>query len=402
MNFVLVGKSVVVARKLYSVSSQNNIIVVDESSYLDSISMPAEIQNGPYIEISHDSTKSIAKVLQALATVSVDAVIPAFERTVTLANELAKALNLPRIGDLGTKIFRNKAALRQFCQPLPLNQPAYQEVNSISQLSHFFKQHGPLILKPTGLAGSLGVVKITSSEQLEAKFSSSREICQKSQPKVSLIAEEMITGSEYSCEYLVNNGQVVFQNITKKFKFHNDFFVESGHLVPAIVNDNLKQNIYRMMNCLVEAADIGTAVLHAEWLVTANNQAYLVECAGRRPGDRIVDLITEAYGQDFLWKYCQLLANRSVVFEQKTIKFASQTYFDAQPGRIVQIKREDILKKYPHQLAVAVGDTVTTFSDSEKRLGYFIVSDPDYFKLEDRRKSVLQQFKIVTNKLVTK
>ncbi len=398
MNYVLVGKSVVIARKIHQVSPQSNLLIVDEQSNLSEISMPAEIQAAHYGEIAYQNEPQIDQLVAQLNGRSVDAIILAFERTVTLANQLAAAMQRPRIGDLGAKLFRNKLALRSFCQDLPINQPAYQQVTSIEQLRTFFKAHGAMILKPTTLAGSLGVVKITDEAQLASEFAFCQQIAEDADEPVALMAEEMITGAEYSCEYVVQSGHVIFQNLTKKFKFHNEFFVESGHLVPAIVNGQLRQAIYQMMDCLVNAAEIDTAVLHAEWLVTADNQPYLVECAGRRPGDRIVDLITAAYGDDFLWKYCQLLAGQPVSFNATTRNFASQTYFDAQPGVIVNIEHEAALDPCPHQLAVSVGDSVPVFSDSEKRLGYVIISDPDFFHLEDLRHELLATFKIVTEK----
>ncbi|WP_415997547.1 hypothetical protein [Lactiplantibacillus pentosus] len=47
---------------------------------------------------------------------------------------------------------------------------------------------------------------------------------------------------------------------------------------------------------------------------------------------------------------------------------------------------------------MSVGDSVPVFSDSEKRLGYVIISDPDFFHLEDLRHELLATFKIVTEK----
>lgn len=399
MNYVLIGKSVVIARKIRTADPESNITIFDEDSYLQTITMPEEIKTNHYTEFGYHQTVSIVETIGRLNQIGVDAIIPSFERTVTLANQIAEGLNLPRIGDLGARIFRNKAALREFCRPLLINQPAYQPINSINQLRAFFNQYGAIVLKPTTLAGSMGVVKITEASQLEKEYTFSRQIGLDTSQSFTLMAEQMIVGSEYSCEFVVQNGHVIFRNITKKFKFHNDFFVESGHLIPAIINDDLRQDIYQMMNCLVDAAKVKTAVLHAEWLVNSENKAYLVECAGRRPGDRIVDLLTEAYDQDFLWQYCQLLANKKVKFENNTAKFASQTYFDSQPGRIIKIESEAELAPYRHQLDVSVGDTVPIFSDSDKRVGYVIISNPDYFKLQDTRQKLLQQFKILTKKV---
>lgn len=131
MNYVLVGKSVVIARKIHQVSPQSNLLIVDEQSNLSEISMPAEIQAAHYGEIAYQNEPQIDQLVAQLNGRSVDAIIPAFERTVTLANQLAAAMQRPRIGDLGAKLFRNKLALRSFCQDLPINQPAYQQVTSI-------------------------------------------------------------------------------------------------------------------------------------------------------------------------------------------------------------------------------------------------------------------------------
>lgn len=81
------------------------------------------------------------------------------------------------------------------------------------------------------------------------------------------MAEEFLSGYEMSSEYLVKDGKIVFKNITYKEGIDNQECIEIAHHIPAIKNVEVEKEMYNQINKLIEKANIGTTVLHAEWKV---------------------------------------------------------------------------------------------------------------------------------------
>ncbi|MPM79208.1 hypothetical protein SDC9_126241 [bioreactor metagenome] len=93
-----------------------------------------------------------------------------------------------------------------------------------------------------------------------------------------------------SVEALVRSGLVVWTNVTLKEKFEWKP-VESGHSVGWPHGQWVTR-----MQALTDAIAFGSGLLHAEWICPSEPaEPRLVECAGRAPGDKIVELINLAY-----------------------------------------------------------------------------------------------------------
>ncbi|GAF38669.1 hypothetical protein FC83_GL001951 [Agrilactobacillus composti DSM 18527 = JCM 14202] len=381
MKIVLLGKSFVIARKILEISPSIKLIVIDNSEYLkDDSNNTKNMSKFISYVTGADLVAEVAPKL--IVDKDIVGVIPAFERTVTDANLLAKKLNLSRIGDIGAEIFRDKYKLREFCEKIGINQPPYKLIHNVEELRNYFSGK-PLIYKPISLAGSVGVVKISEESTIDSEYSfTEAEMKRENSSELLGIAEEYVPGSEFSCEYVVESGNVVFRNITKKFKFDNGYFVESGHLVPGIVNGIAQHEIFESLDKIVSEAQIGTAILHSEWIVTHDNQPVLVEIAGRRPGDRIVDLISLAYGFDFLWEYCLTMIGENTSYQGISLKFAEQKYFEISSGEVISINGIENFANIKFELDVHEGDIIPEVKSSEDRRGYFILSNNDFFALE--------------------
>lgn len=398
MNFLMIGESAVIAKCISESDPDSVIYILHQKDSVDNtvIDIPNDIHFFQYG--NREELDSIICLL--VQTVKFDAVIPCFENSVEDANYCAKKLCVPRIGDIGAHIFRNKLELRIFCKKYDIPQPDYIFASSRVDVKKFYanRQQSSVVIKPRTLSASEGVVRINQASEIDEKWEFCESIASLHNEKDGLLVEEFIPGAEYSCEYIVDDRQIVFRNITKKFKYENGFFVESGHQVPGIISEKTKVNIYHFMDLLVKKAKIETAALHAEWIISSDDNPFLVECAGRRPGDRIVDLISISYEMNFLWMYCMLLCGLHPVFPSISSRFSQQNYFDFQPGIVTGFSHPEALKGFQHELTCSIGDYLSEISDSSKRRGYIIIDDIDYFSLERQMNCVLSLFHINTSK----
>ena len=149
----------------------------------------------------------------------------------------------------------------------------------------------------------MGISKIERYVDIESAWEyttsakeDSRRIVSRQIPE-AFIAEEYIDGFEVSIETLVQNGKSVFHNITAKTTYEENF-IELQHVAPAQLDPVIQQRLITNKEKFISALQVQDGVLHSEWKVE-NGQPYIIECAGRTPGDCIVDLISESYQFDF-------------------------------------------------------------------------------------------------------
>ncbi|MBY8847388.1 ATP-grasp domain-containing protein, partial [Saccharothrix sp. MB29] len=182
------------------------------------------------------------------------------------------------------------------------------------------------------------------------------------------LVEERLRGPEFSTECLVAGGRVVFLNVTAKRTSAGPAPVELGHVVPAEPPAEWRGPV----DDLVRAVGFDTGILHAEWVRTADGPR-LVECAGRPPGDKIVDLIDLAYRTNLTRHWVDALAGRPVDPPATASRAAAIAFVTADPGTVLAVdgvedasalpgvERVDVLRK--------AGDTLADLRSSWDRVG---------------------------------
>ncbi|SDG48906.1 ATP-grasp domain-containing protein [Lentzea fradiae] len=149
----------------------------------------------------------------------------------------------------------------------------------------------PAVVKPSGRHSSSGVVTVADAEELRVALSAYEE-------QETVLVEEKVTGPEYSVESLVQHGKVIFASVTRKDTNDRDgkHFVELAHTVPSdhpAVTELLLDANHRVLDRL----DVRDGITHAEWRVTAEGRAVLMEIAARPPGDGLCSLYELATGR---------------------------------------------------------------------------------------------------------
>ncbi len=155
----------------------------------------------------------------------------------------------------------------------------------------------PVIVKPTDRSGSRGIFKLTSSEGLKKAIQSSM---QESLEKKALI-EEFIEGEEYSVEYISYRGEHHFLALTLKYTTGAPHFIETGHMEPAPVDEDVLSNIKHIVTHALDSLGIENGASHSEIKITPNGEIKIIEIGGRMGGDCIgSDLVRISTGMDFV------------------------------------------------------------------------------------------------------
>lgn len=237
----------------------------------------------------------------------VDAVAPGLEYAVTAAARAAEALSLPGAGAGAAALLRDKLSLREATRAAGMSTPEFREVASAADVAAFGSGR-PCVVKPANRQASLGVVLLDADDDAEAAWREATEADEGVQVanrpmRWRYLAEERLYGPEYSTECLVGEGRLLFLNVTEKRTLAGNRPVEVGHVVGEADDGTWRHHAEQ----LVAAVGFGTGILHAEWVLTTEGPV-LIECAGRPPGDRIVDLIDLAYDINLTAAWMQVMA----------------------------------------------------------------------------------------------
>ncbi|MEA5153823.1 ATP-grasp domain-containing protein [Raineyella sp.] len=250
-----------------------------------------------WFDYQHEPPTSTAAVAQTLRSERIDGVLPGLEYAVEGAAALASSLGLPGAGVEAAHILRNKALLREATSHCAWGTVPFRHVTSAEDLADFLAgQPNDVIVKPVDRQASLGVVRLAPGADVRAAWV---EVVGGAEPNQTIhgwvglrqaLVEECLVGDECSVEALVRDGAVVWVNLTAKHVLEGEHRVEIGHeIVP------VEEWCWQTMQELVEAVHFRSGLLHAEFMRTARGPR-LIECAGRPPGDQILNLIEQAWG----------------------------------------------------------------------------------------------------------
>ncbi|GAA3723435.1 ATP-grasp domain-containing protein [Salinactinospora qingdaonensis] len=388
---VLVGYSPVMLGKLDSHLPEGAVLVVEEPDVIEARGLAdlaqrhacvAALLPGPSQDEKHPEriTDTVPRPPQARV------VVPVVEYGVVTAATLAEAWGLPGAGPKAARILRDKALLRETIDHTDIAQPQWTVAHGPEDVARFRSRHGgACVLKPTNRQASLGVQLLTADDDttqawqvttaadepwLRARYATTERV----------LVEQRMAGREVSVEALVHNGAVAFSTITAKSVLESRHPVETGHALPADVDEGTAAALREAMATLVAATGFDYGVLHAEWMLD-EGRPQLVECAGRLPGDGITVLVDLAYDTDVLHQLLGVLEGRAPDVRAEAVRGAAVRFLIATPGTVTAVEGADTARDrdgvHEVHLNVEPGGEVHAATSSWERAGFVIAAGAD-------------------------
>ncbi|HST81421.1 MAG TPA: ATP-grasp domain-containing protein [Kineosporiaceae bacterium] len=307
------------------------------------------------------------------------AVLPGGEYAVVPAAVVAERIGVRGASVAAARAFRDKFELRLLTSAAGLRNPGFALVDTIDQAEQFFlaADGRACVLKPTARQASAGVQIITEVAQIREGWRASADpdeghrVPGRGVPS-RVLFEHALSGSEYSIEALVADGQTVFSNVTAKSVRPGRFPVELGHTVPAVITPALRGELERESRRLVAATDLQNGILHSEWIVTGEGPT-LIEGGARMPGDEIGTLISQAWGFDLSEAYLQLMLGQSSVVPGSATAGAAIVFLTAPPGELVALDGLEHARSLPGvcdvRVGVELGAVISPVTSSWDRVG---------------------------------
>ncbi|WP_202081504.1 ATP-grasp domain-containing protein [Caldalkalibacillus salinus] len=412
MNVLLIGTNISWVNKLNEYDSLNLYIVEEKDIWnkrnLGDV-LDGKITKAYYIEyqLNEEAYKDVMKVANE---VKANIIIPGVEYAVQCATLASSELGLPGLGTTAAYALTNKIKLRNALKESPIQQPQYQQVETAEDVRDFFLNiNQPIILKPANRQASTGVIKIFDEKDIDAAWehtlSASEGVFEADRTlEWEYIVEEIVQGREISTETIVKDGVVAFHNITCKHTSDGPYPVELGHYLPADVNEKQRQKVNDYINHVIDDLNIENGILHSEWIMD-NEDVYLVECAGRAPGDFIFDLIKMKEGQCPYEITLKLLADIDAQKVYDRYPAVAIHFIIDQPGGIVEkvTGKEDVLAD-PDTVNLNVfakpGWVIRDLTSSWSRLGYLITKGASGQQALEKAEELSKKIKIVTESKV--
>ncbi len=211
-------------------------------------------------------------------------VIAGTEESVPAASLLRKAL--------GARTFKQSVAVschdklvmknKLLKQDIPMTAYLSLKDKNLSKAAIVEKLGDSIVVKNRTQSGGSGIQFVKSTDDLSPFIGK------------DLIAEKFIDAPEASVETYIQNGEILFQNITQ--------YEVNGkvNFVPSHFNEKTQQTLLDLNRKVIHGLDIQWGITHLEAYLTPKGPLF-GEIALRPPGGYIMDLMSKAYEFD-AWK----------------------------------------------------------------------------------------------------
>lgn len=318
------------------------------------------------------------------------------EIAIPIANELSERLLLPRHLEDTISCIYNKGEMRNILKETnTLN--VFYSTGNIQEIYKVITKNQklfPLILKPTQGSGSKNISLVKNYDDFENWYKANEK------SEIYWIAESYVEGIEYSVEVISFNRKHHVLGITDKITSGKPYFVEVGHIFPAILEEKIETKIQEVVIQCLNTLDVSTGCTHTEVKVTPNLEVFIIETHVRPGGGHIPELIFQAHGLDvyklsiacFLGIKCSLAKTRD--------RAAGIRFFVTQKGYLQGIQYNhfpeiDSVKRW--SFIREIGQTVIDTKDSFSRLGYVICTGENSFIVKQNLQSAMNSTVIKTS-----
>ncbi|MFI5801240.1 ATP-grasp domain-containing protein [Streptomyces sp. NPDC051561] len=260
------------------------------------------------------------------------------EGLVTPAAHAARALGLPGNAPETVIACRDKHATRIALERASVAQPASIGVCSLDEAHEAARKLGfPVVLKPRGLAGGMGVCRVDGSEDVASAYLAASGASYPGVPvfEASVLVEEYVEGPEISVDAVFFEGEGTPLAVARKHLGLAPFFEETGHDVDAADPLLTDPGLLEALRASHAALGFHTGVSHTEFRLTANGPR-LMEVNARLGGDMIPYLCELATGVDVALAAADVAAGRRPRTEQTRRRAASIVFL--YPERDVEIE----------------------------------------------------------------
>lgn len=229
-----------------------------------------------------------------------------------LASILASDLSLSYPGIHAIDNCRNKYLSRKIWYAKDIPCPQSMPVKSMKEILFFLSQNSDgIVLKPFSGSGSELVFNCQTPKECQQAFLTIRDGLKKRASNslfrtgnycdYIMLAEEMIKGPEFSCDFIIDKDKITIIRLTRKIKHpSHPFGTILGYVIPSSLPPHTEMSKFK--GILLESAKalgIERGICMIDFILR-NDQPVLIEMTPRPGGDCLPFLLMEAGNLDIL------------------------------------------------------------------------------------------------------
>jgi biotin carboxylase len=229
---------------------------------------------------------------------NIDRLVALDDFDVETAATLREHLRIPGMGDSTARYFRDKLAMRTKARDEGLEVPDFIHVLNYARLGEFMERvSAPWVLKPRSMAGSMGIKKIRSADELWASL----ELLGDQQSFYLL--ERYVPGDIYHVDAIFYERELLFSIASRYGRPPMDVSQEGDIFTTRTLPLGSAEAapLMALNEKVVQAFGLVRGVSHSEFIRGRDDgKLYFLETSARVGGAHIVDLIEAATGIN-LW-----------------------------------------------------------------------------------------------------
>jgi hypothetical protein len=235
----------------------------------------------------HDVDGGVATIQKAGAF---DGVLAVGDRPAPLAARAAQALGVPWHTPQGASASRCKQGTRLRLQERGMPVPDFAVASTESDLVSWFDRL-PVVVKPTRLSGSRGVIRANTPHELREAWARIGRLLARRDVRAAreaegrtILVESFIPGREYAIEGLLTHGRLqVLAIFDKPDPLYGPYFEETIYITPSRASRPVQRAIESSVDDACRALGLHHGPIHAECRINEQG-VYILEVAARPIG----------------------------------------------------------------------------------------------------------------------
>ena len=341
------------------------------------------------------------KVLQVAKEKHIDGIMSfAVDPGVVSAAYVQQEMSLPMFGPLhSVEILQNKGKFRQFLTDNHFNVPKAKSYSSLSDaLQDSPRFSYPLIVKPTDSAGSKGVTRVDTLQELPQAISHALDNSLSNTFIIEDFIEKKGFSSDSDCFSL--NGELVFTSFSSQRFDENaaGVYTPAAYSWPSSMNMQEQHYLQKELQRLLTLLNMQTSVYNVETRIGTDNKPYIMEVSPRGGGNRLSEMIRFATGVDLIRAALQASVGETPTLQPQPYNghWAELILHADQEGLFSGLEIDPALQPNVVQtdLWVQPGDHVHAFNGANDAIGTLVLNFPTEQDLNNHLQNVRTWLKV--------
>ena len=311
---------------------------------------------------------------------------------VVTAAYVADRMGLPQSGPYESVcILQNKERFRSFLEANGFNVPksrgfsTYEE--AYADRAYFT---WPVIVKPVDSAGSKGVSRVDSPENLKLAFENAKSHSFSGKVIIEEFIEKEGCSSDSDCFSV--DGELKFVSFSAQ-RFDDSAsnpYTPAAYSWPSTMTLEQESELTSELQRLVTLLGMRTSIYNVETRVGRNGKCYIMEVSPRGGGNRLAEMLRMATGVDMITAAVKAALGEEVTdIEQRPYDghWAEVILHADKSGTFQGLEISQELEPYVMEkdLWVKAGDTIATFNGANDAIGTLVLKDVTDFLTSNQR-----------------